>query len=269
MSILLIAAKIAVMPALVYGISWVQQRWGRIAAGLFGGLPLMAAPISLFLAFEQGLPFAREAAYFSLLGMLQFSAFIFTYVISARYLRWRGALPVSWFAWLLVAMQVTDSQMPHAWMGVVGFLTWLANIIIINRFPHAATPPMQPPRFDLLLRAGTAMVMILIVTGFAHILGETWSGAFMMFPLVWSSMVPFNHAQYGRVAVIEFFRGAVLGNASVLVFAGAVIVLPSQMGIAAIYTLALIASIAAVYGAKRLFGNWIWPQHRQAKEHLQ
>ena len=87
MSTLLIAAKIAVMSALVYGISWVQQRWGRIVAGLFGGLPLMAAPISLFLAIEQGLPFAREAAYYALLGMLQFSAFIFTYVISARYLR--------------------------------------------------------------------------------------------------------------------------------------------------------------------------------------
>ncbi|MEJ2123758.1 MAG: hypothetical protein P8Y67_02395 [Alphaproteobacteria bacterium] len=257
MSILLIAAKITVMPMLVYGISWAQQRWGRVIAGLLGGLPLMAAPISLFLAIEQGLPFAREAAFFSLLGVMLLSAYIFTYVISARYLRWWGALPLSWSVWLLVAIQVTGSDVAHVWMVVVGFLAWVTNIVFIHSFPYTATPPMKPPRFDLVLRAGTAMVMILTVTGFAHILGETWSGAFMVFPVVWSVMIPFNHAQYGRGAVIEFFRGAVIGNVSLLIFAGAVVALPSQMGIAALYVVAVAASVVAAYGVKRLLSNWI------------
>ena len=58
----LLAIKLIVTPLVVLLASLASRRWGDVVAGWLVGLPLTSAPVSVFLAIEQGPLFAAQAA---------------------------------------------------------------------------------------------------------------------------------------------------------------------------------------------------------------
>ena len=59
------------------------RRWGFMVGGWLAGLPLVSGPISIFLALEQGPPFASQAAHGTLLGVIAVAAFCIVYALAA------------------------------------------------------------------------------------------------------------------------------------------------------------------------------------------
>ena len=80
----LLAIKLIVTPLVVLLASLAARRWGDAVAGWLVGLPLTSAPVSVFLAIEQGPLFAAQAADGSMAGVLSQAAFCLGYAALAR-----------------------------------------------------------------------------------------------------------------------------------------------------------------------------------------
>ena len=58
-----LALELILTPALIGLASLTGRKWGPAVSGWLVGLPLTSAPITLFLALEQGTTFASRAAH--------------------------------------------------------------------------------------------------------------------------------------------------------------------------------------------------------------
>jgi len=75
----LLAAKILLSPLCVVAVSLAGRRWGMAAAGVLGGLPVVAGPILLVETLLHGRGFGAEAAAGTLLGLAALTAFVVVY----------------------------------------------------------------------------------------------------------------------------------------------------------------------------------------------
>jgi hypothetical protein len=71
----LLAIKLIVTPLVVLAATLAARRWGDAVGGWLVGLPLTSAPVSVFLAIEQGPAFAAQAADGSIAGVVSQAAF--------------------------------------------------------------------------------------------------------------------------------------------------------------------------------------------------
>ena len=58
--------KLAAVPTVVWIASWAGRRWGHKASGWISGLPMIAAPIMLFLALDQPREFVLPTAWITM-----------------------------------------------------------------------------------------------------------------------------------------------------------------------------------------------------------
>ena len=108
----LLPFKLIASPLLLLVAKQAARRWGESIGGLFLGLPLTSGPISLFLALEQGAPFARDATAESLTATAAQAAAVWAY----RVLAGRGCLLAilgSCFAFSAVACPLQATGWPH------------------------------------------------------------------------------------------------------------------------------------------------------------
>ena len=80
--------KLLLTPGLIAVATWFERRWGPGVGGAIVGLPLTSAPVSVFLALEQGPGFAAAAAVATLLGLLSQGALCLAYSWAARRATW-------------------------------------------------------------------------------------------------------------------------------------------------------------------------------------
>ena len=67
MNVLLL--KVLLVPSLIALVTLAGRRWGQRLAGWLGGFPIVAGPVLLVLAIENGNAFAAEAAFAALVGL--------------------------------------------------------------------------------------------------------------------------------------------------------------------------------------------------------
>ncbi len=70
----MLALKLILTPLFIGMASLAGRRWGPVVSGWLVGLPLTSAPVTLFLAFEQGTTFASRVAQGTLMGILSQAA---------------------------------------------------------------------------------------------------------------------------------------------------------------------------------------------------
>ena len=95
---LALVLKLTLAPALVAAATRVAGRLGHRAGGLVGGLPVVAGPILLIYAVEQGQAFAAEAAAGAVLGIVSLVGFCLAYALAARRHGTAAALAAGWAA---------------------------------------------------------------------------------------------------------------------------------------------------------------------------
>src|SRR5882724_10189950 len=75
MPVEILPLKLVVTPLLIAAATLVARRWGHGVGGWLAGFPLTSAPVSVFLAIEQGPDFAAGAATGTLLGLTALAVF--------------------------------------------------------------------------------------------------------------------------------------------------------------------------------------------------
>ncbi len=246
--------KLLLTPLLIAVATLAGRRWGPGVSGWLAGFPLTSGPVSVFLALEQGRPFAAEAALGTLLGLTSMAAFCLVYGRTALRAGWVASSTAglaTFFAGTLVLSKVSLSLLPA--FGLVCAALGAITLAIPTRLPLARVVGAQ--RWDLALRMAAATGVVLLLTAVASVLGPRLSGLLSPFPMFALVLAVFTHRSHGAVAATRVLRGVVIGSFAFAAFFLVVGALLDRLGIGATYVVAtgtaLTVNAASLYIGRR------------------
>jgi len=245
----LLAIKLTLAPSFVVGASLAARRFGPRIGGLIAGLPVVAGPILLVYALAHGPSFAAGAAAGTLLGLVSLIAFVVAYARLAGHLPWGACMLIGWLVFALgtaLFSAFTVSAAAALGLAAVGLFAGLALLPrpTAERGEHAA-----PPSWDLPVRAGCALMLVLTLTAVAGWLGPQLSGLLAPFPIIATVLATFTHAQRGTDELRRLLRGLVSGFGAFALFCFTLAVSLKHLGTAGAFALAtalaLLTQVAA------------------------
>ncbi len=242
---LALAVKLLLAPAFIVGASLAARRFGMLVGGLVGGLPVVAGPILLAFALDQGAAFAADAAVGTTLGLVSLTTFVVVYAWAAGSAPWPVCLVGGWLAFLAVTWvlsRIDVGPLAAVALACAGFLVALR--ILPAPPPDGGVRPLPPPRWDLPARGASAVVLVLTLTAVAAALGPELSGLLAPFPIIAGILASFTHAHSGVGATRRILRGLVLGFFAFALFCFVVAQTVEPLGIAGGFLLAATAAVA-------------------------
>ncbi len=214
----LLAWKLFLVPAFIGMMSLAGRRWGPAISGWLVGLPVVAGPIVLFLAVEQGTAFASGAAHGTLLGLASLSAYVLVYGRLSRRIGWTGSLLAGWaafFLFTLVLDRIPAPPLALAFPAVCGtFLLVLRLLPEVDAIDDAS----ETPGWEVAARMAAGAALVLAITGAAKILGPRLSGLLTPFPVATTVFSVFTHHFQGHAAAVRLLRGLAAGSFTLAVF---------------------------------------------------
>lgn len=226
------------------GISLVARRFGARVGGIVGGLPVIVGPILLVLALEKGTSFASDAAVGAMLGVVALIGFVLGYVASSTRWPWPASIVLGWAAFFAL---VGLLRFVHVGPLVAGLLACAACAVGLVVLPHRADEVVHDyrhPRYDLAFRALCAVVPVVVITGFAGVVGPHLAGLLASFPVITPVVAAFTHAQLGRDEATRLLRGFTAGFFSYALFCLTIALGVERLGIAAGFALGVAVALA-------------------------
>lgn len=210
--------KLLLAPTFVVGASLAARRFGPRIGGLVGGLPVVAGPILLAYTLAHGRHFASGAAAGTMLGLVSLVAFVVVYGRLAGRLFWGASMLCGWLAFALGTAVFGALHVPRGLALCLALLSLAAGLAALPRARRGAPAPTAPPSWDLPLRAGCAMALVLTLTAVAGWLGPQLSGLLAPFPIITTVLATFTHAQRGVDETLRLLRGMLAGFAAFALF---------------------------------------------------
>jgi hypothetical protein len=243
----LIAAKIIVTPTLMWAVSSAARRWGSLVGGLLSGLPLTSAPISIYLAAEQGERFAADAAVGSVEGLGAVTASYLAYAFCAPRMGILAAILLALAAFVFGGALLHGVIQPGLWLATAIDLPAMALAVALCRTaPEAPARRSRPPRWDMPARLAAATILVLLVSTLAPRLGPGLSGVLAPVPIISWPLIAFARAQGGVGAALDVVRGSAQGAFGVLAFYVCVHLLLGRVDPVTAYAVSIAASAACV-----------------------
>jgi len=249
----LLAVKLALVPLLIAAISLAGTRLGPRVAGALTGLPVVAGPIALFLALEQGTGFAARAAVATLAGEGSLALFCVLYAWTCLATSWAPSLLLGWagFAAGTLALRTLDPSLAGALA-----IALLVPPAILALAPRASASHASRvlPRGELALRMAAGAALVVTLTALADVLGPGLSGLLTVFPVAVSVLAAFSHRTDGGPFTVHLLRGLAAGLYSLTSFFTTLALTLERLGVAGAFALASVAAVAAqlvVLGALR------------------
>jgi hypothetical protein len=206
-----LALKLLLAPLLVVASSLAGRRWGPRVAGILIVLPVVAGPILLILYLDHGSRFAAAAASAATLGIVPLALFVVLFgYLSSRH-GWFLTLVASWLVVLALDLALAQVDVPVAAALVLALLALHGASALLRRLHPPPKPPPPAPWWDLPARAVATVVLVLLVTGTAALVGPALTGLLTPFPIALSVVCAFATAQAGHGGVLTLLRGVVPG----------------------------------------------------------
>lgn len=232
------------MPALIGAITVIGERTGPRVAGVLTALPVVAGPIALFLALEQGAAFAARSALATLAALLAVGAFCVLYARTCLHRGWPLSLLAGLAGFGAATLALERLALPFAGALALALATPFAVKAL------TPTPPL-PARMGRLTHAGLAARMaggaalMLAVTALAGVLGPAWSGLVTVFPVATTILTVSSHRSHGPEFAVYLLRGLGAGVHGLAAFFAVLALGLERLGVALAFTLAL-AALAAI-----------------------
>lgn len=239
----ILLAKLVLVPLLIAAITVAGQRLGPRVAGALTGLPVVAGPIALFLALEQGAAFGARAAVGTLAAEASLAVFCVLYALVARQASWWQSLLVGWagFAVSTLVLQVLTLRL------VPALVLALAAPLVIRALtprPPSTAGHAPVPRTEIGLRMAAGAALVVLLTGVADLLGPRLSGLLTVFPVAVSVLAAFSHRSQGAAFAVHLLRGLAAGLYSLTAFFLVLALLLERAGVAGSFAVATLASLA-------------------------
>ena len=212
------AVKALLAPAFVVGASLMARRFGPWLGGVVGGLPVVAGPIVLVYALIHGRSFAQHAAAGTMLGMLSLTAFVVVYGRLAGRARWSACMLAGWIAFALATLALDGVAIPAGVAFALDLAGFGLGLLLLPAALSDDAPPVSRSTWDLPLRAGCALVLVLILTTVSGRLGPQLSGLLAPFPVITTVLSTFTHTQRGAAETVRLLRGMLTGFVAFALF---------------------------------------------------
>ena len=257
---MLLLLKLVLVPALIAAVTLGARRWGARVGGILGAFPLVAGPILFFLGVEQGDAFLAAAARAALVGLVGVAAFSVAYAWVAVRARWPASVAVGWVAFAAISLPLQHVR----WTAGLALVAALGGFLLaawcLPVQPEAVPRPLAPA-WDLPLRMGTAVTLVLVVTSLAAWMGPRLTGALTPFPVATAVLLAFTHHQEGAAGAVGYLRGFLPAMWSFALFCLVLAVTVVALGHVAGFVLALAVQLAA-------HGAILWLLRRPARVSL-
>ncbi|HUH80553.1 MAG TPA: hypothetical protein VLZ06_04435 [Solirubrobacteraceae bacterium] len=240
----LIAVKVLLAPSFVVGASLAARRFGARVGGLVAGLPVVAGPIVLAYALAHGRGFAANAATGTLLGLVSLIAFVVVYAHLAHRLFWGASMLAGWLVFIALTALFSGLHIAVQVALPLALAALTAGLVFLPRAPSPAPSQPSPPGWDLPLRAGCALALVLSLTAVAGWLGPQLSGLLAPFPIIATVLATFTHVQRGTGELVRLLRGMVSGFAAFALFFFTLAVTLRHMPTGAAFALATALALA-------------------------
>jgi hypothetical protein len=240
----LLAVKLLLAPSFVVGASLAARRFGPLVGGLLAGLPVVAGPILLVYGLVHGSSFAAHAAAGTLLGLISLTAFVVVYGALCRHVRWPACVLAGWLAFVGSTVIFYLLGLPAGVALLLACGAFLVGLALLPRPRGGLQAAAPPPRWDLPLRAGCALALVLALTGAAGWLGPQLSGLLAPFPIIASVLATFTHAQRGAEEALRLLRGLLTGFLAFGLFCFTLAVTLAALGVAGGFALATAVACA-------------------------
>ncbi len=214
----LLAVKLFLAPSFVVGASLAARRFGVRVGGLVAGLPVVAGPILLAYALAHGRSFAAGAAAGTLLGLVSLIGFVVVYGRLAGRVFWGASMLAGWLAFILGTALFSAFSLPTGGALALAGAALLAGLAWLPRPARQPVDDLPHPAWDLPLRAGCALALVLTLTAIAGWLGPQLSGLLAPFPIIATVLATFTHAQRGPEETVRLLRGLVAGFGAFALF---------------------------------------------------
>src|SRR5262245_28283481 len=236
--------KLALVPIVVWLASVAGRKWGHAATGWISGLPLIAGPISIFLALAQGLQFAADAAAATLQVTAAAALHCFVFAHASRRFGWVLSLLLGWTAFLATAPVLAAVPMPPL---ISAGITALALGVMLARLPAAkpASGPVPIPGAEMVVRVAAALAIAAAVTLGASLFGPRISGILLAFPITGSLLPAFALALHGSDATVRLLAGFLSGLFAFAAFQLVVAAALPALGVVVGFPTAFAAGLAA------------------------
>jgi hypothetical protein len=197
-------------------VSATSNRWGARAGGILAGLPLTSAPISIFLAVEQGTQFAKTAAAAGVSGLAAVTISYTAYIIAAPTNPANAAIAcVS--SYIVAALALRSVHLDVLSLVAINVALGLFLLALTNG-KKTALVTQRRSWWDIPSRMASATGLVIVVTGLAPFVGPKLSGILSPLPVVAWPLIVFVHVRQGYDGAIASIRGTVQGAFGVLGF---------------------------------------------------
>ena len=190
---------------------------GGTLGGLLAGLPLTSAPISIYLACEEGAGFGARAAVTAISGVAATVVFYAVYAAIGKRLPAGATLLASFLMFLLAIILFRHFRL-ELWGACALCLALLGVSLTLFKRGEAARVVHALPAWDLPARMLVSTAVVLVVTGSAGLIGADLSGLLSPIPAVTWPLLVFGRHQGGLAEALAIVRGSLQGVASVLTF---------------------------------------------------
>jgi hypothetical protein len=241
--VLALVLKLTLAPALVAAATVVARRLGPRAGGLISGLPVVAGPIVLIYAVEQGPQFTRVAAAAAVLGIVAQVAFCVAYAAAARRANTAAALAAAALVYAAAIAALSAARPPLAVSAVAALVAVGVGIAATRRLQWPG--PRAAPSGDLLAwRLLITAALVLGLTGVAHGLSAHLAGLLVPLPIITGVLAGFTHSRAGASAAIELLHGLSLAFPCFWAFFVALAALLGHASVPLAFALATVAALA-------------------------
>ncbi len=208
--------KAVIVPLFIAIVTLAGRKWGHKVAGILAGFPIVAGPIVIFLALDQGTVFGQKVALAAINGVFALVIFTTTFCWACTRFHLVPSIFIASITWLLAALIVQETS-PRLIPAVL--ISAAALLISFFLLPKAKELSPQKAYFnDLSWRMMIGTILTLAITTLASHLGPVWSGTLAVFPAIFLVLTSFVFLADGPSHVIEMCRGMLAGLGAFLIF---------------------------------------------------
>lgn len=208
---MLLAVKLVLVPCLIAAITIAGARFGPRVAGVLTGLPVVAGPIVLFIALEQGPAFAARSAVATLAGETSLAAFCVVYAAAALRTPWWASTLLGWAAFLASTLVLDALDPSLAGAAALALAAPVAVLALTPRPLVARRAAYALPSAEIGLRMAAGVALVVALTAVAHALGPRLAGLLTIFPIATTILAAFSHRAEGAPFAIHLLRGLAAG----------------------------------------------------------
>ncbi len=228
----------------VAAVLMMAQMFGRRAAGILAGLPIISAPVYVWVAFDQGSAFAAQTAHG---GVFACGLMAILWLIYERVRRNASAFFALAASLVVVTICARVGSEANAPLWMTFSFVLIVCVVALNFLPNPmrTNAPSKHDRTTLLLTAVVAGIASGLIGNYATDLGAFWSGMVASLPIMSLCVVIHQHLTATHRDVQGFLHGYVVGLIGKACFAAtfSFAILHGELSTALVFSIALTVSL--------------------------